>query len=137
MGGNYPNICKPAEKEAFSHAILRSDAPDAKGAWRAVNMILCSPRSGASRSYINGLLPKVVRKHVSSVGDKDTVRRVARSDALVEEIMAGGKAWDGELRTEREEIYFQYFANEACVREVRLSFLDRKWLISEIGEACD
>lgn len=136
-GESYPNICKPSEREAFSHIILNSDATDIEGAWRAISTILCSPRSKVGRSYIDGLLPKIVRKHLSSTGDKDVVKKVARSDALIDEIMAEGKAWNVELRTEPKQITLQYFENEACLREVVLSRGSGKWLISEISEACD
>jgi hypothetical protein len=53
------------------------------------------------------------------------------------EVLAKGSAWSPTLRTEPGKIYLHYFKDEACVKEVVLSFVKRKWRISEIGEACD
>jgi hypothetical protein len=55
----------------------------------------------------------------------------------MEDMLAKGRTWNVDLRTEPKKIHFQYFENDACAREVVLSFANRKWSIDAIGQACD
>jgi hypothetical protein len=137
QGENYPNACAPAEKEYLHDTLLASKVENPAQAWRAIDAILCAPNNDTNRSYVETLVPRTVRKTVESTGDKPTFKMVARSEALARGLMAAGKAWDANIRTEPGKITLQYFANEACVKERTLTYVNFKWSVYAIGEACD
>lgn len=136
-GESYPNACKPDEKEKLYRSTLQSVSTSAEVAWQAIHTILCSPNTNANRFYLLQLMTKNVKKNLRSTGGEDAVHKIARSNKIVEEAMAQGQAWDVSLRTEPKKIYLQYFESEACVSEVVFFLADRKWIISEVGKACD
>jgi hypothetical protein len=136
-GESYPNVCAPAEKKNLQETLLASQVTDVAQAWLAVEAILCAPNNDTNRSYVETLVPRTVRKTVESTGDKPAFKMVARSEVLVRGLMAAGKAWDANIRTEPGKITLQYFANEACVKERILTYVNFKWSVYAIGEACD
>jgi hypothetical protein len=136
-GESYVNACAPFEKSRLRIALLKSTVKNAEKAWEAVNALLCSPLSIKSRTYIAGLVGDTVKEHVDSTGSEPTVSTVGLSNDLVEAIMAKGSAWDVTLRTETRGLTVQYFKDEACVQEINLVLNKQRWVINEIGQACD
>jgi hypothetical protein len=125
-GESYLNTCNPDEKRALFEATIKRVKLDPHGAWRAISTVLCAPGTEANRDYVAGLIPPRMRQNVSSTGNMDEVLVVARSRQLVDEVLAKGSAWSPTLRTEPGKIYLHYFKDEACVKEVVLSFVKRK-----------
>lgn len=71
------------------------------------------------------------------MGTEPSYEVVSRTDELIDNTMAAGEAWAAGIQIEVDEIKLHYFANEASVRGVTLSYRRNKWVIDEIGEACD
>ena len=136
-GASYVNACAPYEKSRLRTALLKSAVKNAEKAWEAINALLCSKPSIKNRTYVAGLVGDTVKEHVDSTGSGPTVSTVGSSNDLVEAIMANGSAWDVTLRLETQSLTVQYFKDEACVQEINLVLNRQRWVINEIGQACD
>jgi len=135
-GLQYPNACSKPEQARLRNSIS-GGVNDTPGLWRAVNAILCAPRTGPERIYLTSLFPKRVKQESEDTGQEPSVAFVQRSDALIDRVMAAGEAWDAEVRGGADTAVVQYFANEACVKNVTLAYRQAKWRVGGIGEACD
>jgi hypothetical protein len=136
-GESYANACAPEQKKGLQDAVLASTVQDAAQAWLAVDAILCAPNNNVNRKHVENLVPQKVRETVQSTGEKPTSKMVPRSDELVTSLIAGGKAWRARIRTEPSKVVLLYFADEACVKDRRLNYINFKWSVYEVGESCD
>ena len=136
-GETYPNTCTAPQKKNLHEALLASRVHDTEGAWRAIDAMLCTPSDDANRRYVKTLVPKKIKQTVESTGDQPEFKLVARSDKLIGSLIADGRAWNADVSAEPTKIVLQYFANEACVRSKTLTFENRRWSLTDVGEACD
>lgn len=83
------------------------------------------------------MLAKKVKVELESTGSEPSYEVVLRTDELIDNTMAAGEAWAAHIHNKVDKIKLHYFANEACVRGVTFSYRQRKWVIDEVGEACD
>ena len=129
QGNTYPSACVFEERKLLRKSLRSLKYPDEKKAWEIVEVILCAPSNRATRSYLE--------HHISK-----NLRREEVADKWRSKIFALTKAWSVTLRPDVNvrnniEIGFQYFSNEACVREIALEYDKNKWMIYKISEACD
>jgi hypothetical protein len=136
-GFTYPNACAPAERADLQGNLNSKKIPEPLMAWRAIELILCAQKTKFSFNQLTELVPKHIAASAESTGDKPQREVAIRSERLVADLMAGGRAWDADIRIEDGNILLQYYVNEACVKSARLTYANRKWLLSKIGEACD
>ncbi|MEW6370430.1 MAG: hypothetical protein AB1584_05795 [Pseudomonadota bacterium] len=136
-GTSYPNACADEESQVLRDKIVASKVAEASQLWQAVKIILCAPRSKRDRIFVAGLIPSKVREVAESTGDTPSFRIVQRTPELIEDVMAGGKAWDAEVSFDSRKLVLQYFVNEACVKRITFIFQRSKWLVYSVGEACD
>ena len=136
-GWTYSNACSKPEQQVLRQAVLKADVKNMPVVWRAVQALLCAPRTGPERTYLASMFVKKVKKQLESTGSEPSYEVVPRTDELVNDTMAAGEAWAANIHIGVDEIKLHYFANEACVRGVTFSYRQRKWVIDEIGEACD
>lgn len=136
-GESYANACAPSEKSQLHIALTRSNVRNIEQAWDAVNTILCAPPSNKSRREITRLIANGVKGQFESTGSEAVVSELRPNGQIVDDIMARGRAWEATLQTSTRNIILQYFKDEACVRKVNLVFRNQRWLINEIGHACD
>lgn len=136
-GKHYSNACAPASQKMLRNKLSVSGVRAAKQAWKAVNAILCLPNDTQNRAYVKQALQTRVRMSLESTGETPDVRTVERNDELVNDILAAGRAWKANIRVESGKILLQYFASEACVEAVTLSFENGNWSVYEFGVACD
>jgi hypothetical protein len=136
-GQKYLNACDPVRKVALQNMLLVHNVKASKQAWRVIDAILCSPDDDKNRAYVRGIIQKRVRMSLESTGETPTVQLVERTDELIDEILAAGRAWEASLQVDSAKIILQYFANEACVEAISLSFASGKWTVSDYGVACD
>lgn len=136
-GWTYANACSKPAQQVLRQAISKVKVEDLPAVWRAVQALLCAPRTGPERVYLASMFAKKVKKELESTGSKPSYEVVPRTDELINDTMAAGEAWATDIQIQVDEIKLHYFANEACVRGVTFSYRGRKWVIDEIGEACD
>lgn len=136
-GEHYANACAPLQRKELKDTLLTNNVRDAAQAWRAIDAFLCAPNNDINRIYLESIIPKKIRQTTESTGDEATFKLVTRSRKLVQDLIAGGKAWDANIQTEPDKITLQYFANEVCVKERALIYKDFRWSLYEVGEACD
>lgn len=136
-GWTYSNACSKPEQQVLQQAVLKADVKNMPMVWRAVQALLCAPRTGPERAYLASMFAKKVKKELESTGSEPSYEVVPRTDEVINDTMAAGEAWAADIQIQVDEIKLHYFANEACVRGVTFSYRQRKWVIDEIGEACD
>jgi hypothetical protein len=136
-GESYSNACVPENQKVMRDSLFTSGAKDAGQAWQVISAILCSPNDTVNRAYIKRLVQRKVRMSIESTGEKPEIRTVERNDEIVEDIIAAGHAWKANIRIQSGKIFLRYFASEACVEGVTLSFKNGEWSIYEFGVACD
>jgi len=136
-GSTYPNACSKPEQQVLRQAILKAKVQKLPAVWRAVQALLCAPRTGPEHAYLGSMFAKKIKQKQEDTGSEPSHEVVARTDELIDRTMAAGEAWDANLDIEVDKIRLQYFPNEACVRSVTLSYRQTKWVIDEIDEACD
>ena len=137
-GVEYANACALGERRALRKSVWRvAGGRDPGGAWRLVETLLCAPDSKASRRYLNGVLPAEVRSESSGTGQDEISESVRRDGRLIEALLAEGKAWHATVASETTEVTLSYYPNEACMNTRTLSFVNRRWRLVKISEACD
>lgn len=136
-GVTYANACSKPEQQVLRQAISKAGVENLPAVWRAVQALLCAPRTGPERAYLGSMFAKKIKQELEDTGSEPSYEVVARTDELIDRTMAGGEAWAAHIHTEVDGIRLQYFPNEACVRGVTLSYRRTKWVIDEVGEACD
>jgi hypothetical protein len=137
-GVQYANACMPVGRKALRKSVWRVvGGRDANGAWQLVETLLCAPDSKASRRYLAGVLPTKIRRKSSGTGQDDTSELIRRDGELIESLLAKGEAWNAIMSSESTEIILNYYPNEACIRSRTLKFINRRWRLVEISEACD
>lgn len=80
---------------------------------------------------------KSVRVSGYATGTESTLKIVRVDNELIEEVMATAHAWGVSVRMRNGNFSLQYYGNEACVKEVIFKNVKSKWMIYEMGEACD
>ena len=137
-GVEYANACTPDGRKALRKSVWRvAGGRDASGAWRLVETLLCAPDSKASRRYLTGVLPAEVRSVSSGTGQDEISESVRRNGRLIEALLAEGEAWHATVESASTEISLSYYPNEACINTRTLSFVNRRWRLLKISEACD
>jgi hypothetical protein len=137
QGEVYPNSCNVAQKKNLHGELIRGEVVDMGQAWRAIELILCGANTIGNRRRLMSLLSKEVLEKTESTGDDTKARRVIKSAVLVKDLMTVRDAWNSSIIAHQEEIFLQYFVNEACVKSAKFVYKRYKWSVSEIGEACD
>ena len=82
-------------------------------------------------------MPEKIKEDFSSTGEEPSFETMKRSDELAERLIAARETWNARVREEYGKIILQYFADEACVKEVTLQYVESAWLRHGLGEACD
>jgi hypothetical protein len=136
-GEKYASACAQLERKGLKGQLFNKNIRNAEQAWRVFEVLLCGPDDNFSRNYIKSVISRNTRKKSGSTGDNPKSKMIPRSDELVRQIMAGGKAWDANIDADPDGVTLQYFANEACVKGVRLGEVNSRWAIVEVSEACD
>ena len=137
-GVEYANACAPDERKALRKSVWRvATGRDASGAWRLVETLLCAPDSKASRRYLTSVLPAEVRSVSWGTGQDEISESVRRDGRLIEALLAEGEAWHATVESESTEVSLSYYPNEACINTRTLSFVNRRWRLVKISEACD
>jgi len=136
-GWTYANACSKPEQKVLRQAISKAKVKNSLAVWRAAQALLCAPRTGPERAYLASMLAKKVKVELESTGSEPSYKVVPRTDELIDNTMAAGEAWAAHTHNKVDKIKLHYFANEACVRGVTFSYRQRKWVIDEVGEACD
>jgi len=136
-GVTYANACSKPEQQVLRQGLSKEGVENLPAVWRAVQALLCAPRTGPERAYLGSMFAKKIKQKQEDTGSEPSHEVVARTDELIDRTMAAGEAWDANLDIEVDKIRLQYFPNEACVRSVTLSYRQTKWVIDEIDEACD
>jgi hypothetical protein len=90
-----------------------------------------------NRAYVGTLFSGKVRRKIESTADELSYQTIVPNKELVREIMEHGNAWSASVQVEPGELILQYFSNQACVKGVRLSYVQSRWVIHELSEACD
>jgi hypothetical protein len=137
QGESYPNACSAEGKKSVRDVLLKNEVQNSSQALKVVDAMLCLPNDDKNRSYLESVTPQMVRKTVESTGDKPAFTMVPRTDELVSGLVAAGKAWNVTIRLESRKLVIQYFSNEACVKERTLFYVNSKWSVYELSEACD
>ena len=138
MNGNtYPNACSPKQQAALRKKLTPESVSDATQAWQVVEALLCAPDDKDNRRRMLSYTAPRVRVEQPPIEEKPIFRTVKRSEALVGDFMARGRAWDAELSPEGTQLVLHYFADEACVKGVTLAYRASRWLVIETNEACD
>jgi len=136
-GVTYANACSKPQQQVLRQALSKGRIENLPAVWRAVQALLCAPRTGPERAYLGSMFAKKIKQKLEETGSEPSYEVVVRTDELIDGTMAAGEAWDANLDIEVDRIRLQYFPNEACVRSVTLSYRQTKWVIDEIDEACD
>ena len=137
-GVKYTNACTPDRRKALRRSVWRvAGGRDATGAWRLVETLLCAPDSKSSRRYLTSVLPAEVRSVSGGTGQDEISESVRRDGRLIEALLAEGEAWHATVKPESTEISLSYYPNEACINTRTLSFVNRRWRLVKISEACD
>lgn len=102
-----------------------------------VEAVLCARDDKDSRQRMLSHTASRIRVGQPSGEEKPVFKIVKRSEQLVAELMAKGRAWDATLRAEGTQLVLQYFADEACVKDVTLAYRGSRWQVVETSEACD
>lgn len=137
-GVEYANACTPHSLKALRKSVWRvARGRDASGAWRLVKTLLCAPDSKASRRYLTSVIPAEVRSVSEGTGQEETSESVRRDGRLIEALLAEGKAWQARVESESTDVSLSYYPNEACINTRTLSFVNRRWRLFKISEACD
>ena len=138
QGVKYANACTLEGRKALRKSVWRvAGGRKATGAWRLVETLLCSPNSKASRRYLTSVLPAEIRSVSSGTGQDETFESVRRDGRLIEALLAGGEAWHATVESESTELSLSYYPNEACINSRTLSFVNRRWRVVKISQACD
>ena len=137
-GVKYANACTTDARKALRKSVWRvAGGRDASGAWRLVETLLCAPDSKASRRYLTGVLPAQIRSVSWGTGQDEISKSVRRDGRLIEALLAKGEAWDATVKSESTEVSLSYYPNEACIKTRTLRFVNRRWRLVKISEACD
>lgn len=137
-GVEYANACTPDGRKALRKSVWKvAGGRDASGAWRLVETLLCAPDSKASRRYLTSVVPAEVRSVSWGTGQDDISKSVRRDGRLIEALLAKGEAWHATVKSESTEVSLSYYPNEACINTRTLSFVNRRWRLVTISEACD
>lgn len=136
-GETYQSACMPEHLSKLKAALLKEPVNETDQLWRAVRTMLCAPKDRVSRRLVKSLLPSKVRRTTESTGDEPRSKLIARTDGLIDKMLAEGKVWNACIRSIDEGITLQYFSNEACVESRKLKWANNKWSIVQIGSACD
>ena len=137
MNGNtYPNACSPKQR-ALRKELKPESVSDPTQAWQVVEALLCAPDDKDNRRRLLSYTAPEVRVEQPPIEEKPIFHTVKRSEALVGEVMAKGRAWDAELSPEGTQVVLHYVADEACVKGLTLAYRASRWLVTETSEACD
>ena len=137
-GVEYANACTPDGRTALRKSVWRvARGRDASGAWRLVETLLCAPDTKAGRRYLNSVLAGEVRSLSWGTGQDEISESVRRDGRLIEALLAEGEAWHATVESESTKISLNYYPNEACINTRTLSFVNRRWRLVKISEACD
>jgi hypothetical protein len=137
-GVEYANACTPDGRKALRKSVWRvAVGRDARGAWRLVETLLCAPDSKASRRYLTSVVPAEIRSMSWGTGQDEVSVSVRRDGRLIEALLAEGEAWHATVESESTEVSLSYYPNEACIKTRTLSFVNRRWRLVKISEACD
>jgi len=139
QGDEYTKACSPSERKKLQQSVKRAAgrSRDADGAWRLVETLLCAPDSKAGRRYLTSVLPPKIRFKSSGTGQEDTSELIRRDGELIESLLAKGEAWNAIISSESTEIILSYYPNEACISSRTLNFINKRWRLVEMSEACD
>jgi hypothetical protein len=141
QGEIYLNACLDDEKNILKRNIRELRYPDEEKAWKLIDTVLCADNNELSRSYVKNLIPGKLRK-ADLTGVKPKIKLVPKNEVLINKLLASGKAWSpsvqiNEAKLNESGIVLQYFANEACVKELKIKHIVNKWILYEISETCD
>ena len=137
-GVEYANACTPHARKALRKSVWRVEGGrDASGAWRLVETLLCAPDSKASRRYLTSVVPAKVRSVSGATGQDEVSEWVKRDGTLIEALLAEGEAWQATVKSESTKVSLSYYPSEACIHTRTLSFVNRRWRLLRISDACD
>lgn len=138
QGVEYANACTPAGRRSLRKSVWRvAGGRDASGAWRLVETLLCAPDSKANRRYLTSVLPAEIRSVSWGTGQDEISESVRRDARLIGALLAEGEAWQATVKSESTEVAVSYYPDEACIKTRTLSFINRRWHLVKITEACD
>ena len=135
-GTSYPNACSQSEQLELWKAIS-GKVKDEALAKRTLHAILCGPRTGPERVFLASLFPLKLREKIEGTGQEPSSEIVRRSDELIDRTATAGEAWGARVRVTHDRIELSYHPDEVCVSGFTLSYRRAKWVIDEIGSACD
>lgn len=133
---SYPNACSPSKQLELWKAIS-GKVKDEASARRALHALLCGPRTGPERVFLASLFPLKLREKIQGTGQEPRSEIVLRSDELIDRTAAAGEAWGASVTVTHDRIDLSYHPDEVCVSGFTLSYQGAKWVIDEIGSACD
>lgn len=136
-GLRYENACAPGEKASMRLEIAKRNLPDARKLQSAVEFVLCASLNNRNAKRMYRLLDTVVSTSDEGTGQDTLVDKLPKAKVDFADVMAEGNAWDVNLDLTNGDVTLQYFSNEACVESRKLRHSKDRWLIYEIGGACD
>jgi hypothetical protein len=74
---------------------------------------------------------------IESTGEEPERKWIRAREKFAGQVMAGGQAWHADIEVEAKTIVLQYYPNGACIRIVKLEYIESKWIWYEFAEACN
>jgi hypothetical protein len=131
----YPSVCEQATLTGLRQALKGFD--ETEELFRMAELILCGPLDASSKKQVRKIMGKSLREGSWGPLGTQEIRQVMSSDELVEYVMASGSAWNADVQNMDEGPTVNYFSNEACVKSFTLKRVRSRWVLYQIGEACD
>jgi hypothetical protein len=129
----YQPTCSKAEWAKFDAWLVK--VADARKPTEIVNLAksyLCGRGNAANRA-IQRAMPAALRYVASGSGQADLVERRSRTQFKVRV----GEFWGAQIEDDGQDIHVFGFVNEACGHSARFRYVASRWLIVEVGDACD
>lgn len=136
QGESHPPSCAPQQLEILQAAVVKLAARDRPlDAWSLVNALLCRNDPGVSRELARHTSKKIL---VRQEGTGQASKRFHVTGAGKLKLLARGQAWNASAMSgASRSIRVSFASNEACMRDFVVRFVDRRWLLAEVAEACD
>lgn len=135
-GETYRNACE-ADLKNMLLTTIQARYREVAREFTVMKAILCAPKSKANKAYIKSKMSNSIRVGADATAIESTLKIVRVDDELIDDMMAEAHAWGVSVRMRDGNFSLQYFENEACVKEVVFKKRKSKWVIYEVGQACD
>lgn len=137
FGHTYENSCSPASRRRLRTELLAEKIAGKAQLLKAIDILLCAAATPANKRYIASIMASTVLETNEGTGQDPHYDLIKPSNDSTGSLLAAGKAWNTTVDFQHDHVNVNYKSDEVCVTGRTLIYVNERWRITGIDQACD